>query len=75
MQNLNGKMDFILETLKKQGFSIVLLCVGLWWFNRQYDELRNEVKILNVVIRTELKTALEQNTIELKKFNEEKSKK
>lgn len=60
--------DFILEALKKQGFSVIILCIAVWYFNGQVEELKAENKSLNNYIRVELKALIEQNIESLKNF-------
>ena len=62
--------DFILESLKKQGFSVIILCIAVWHFNGQVTELKTENKNLNDYIRTELKALIQQNIESLKNLKE-----
>lgn len=62
--------DFILESLKKQGFNVVILCIAIWWFNQKYEEQQEQINSLNTYIRTEFKNVVERNTEAYNKFNE-----
>jgi hypothetical protein len=62
-------MDFstILDYLKQQGFSIVILCSAIYWFNQKYDNQQIQIDNLNAYIRTTLADKLDANT---QAFNE-----
>jgi hypothetical protein len=62
------KAEIILEFIKKQGFSIFLLCAAIWWFNKQYDRQQLQIDGLNNYIKIEFKNTLEKNTEALNRF-------
>ena len=63
-------IDFLVESVKKQGFNVVILCIAIWWFNQKYEEQQAQINSLNTYIRTEFKDVVERNTEAYKKFNE-----
>ena len=38
--------DFLLESIKKQGFNVIILCVVIYWFNQKYDEQQEQINSL-----------------------------
>ena len=56
------KLELLYEFVKKQGFSIFLLAIGIYWFDNQHTKLQKEIDILNIYIRNEFKSVLEKNT-------------
>lgn len=63
-------IDFLVESIKKQGFNVVILCIAIWWFNQKYEEQQAQINSLNTYIRTEFKDVVERNTEAYKKFND-----
>lgn len=65
------KYEAVFEFLKQQGFTICLCCVGLWWFNKQYDRQQTQINQLNDYIKIEFKNTIEKNTEAYNKFSSE----
>jgi hypothetical protein len=63
------KGEIFLDFIKKQGFSVFLLCAAVWWFNKQYDRQQTQINGLNDYIKIEFKNTLEKNTEALNKFS------
>ena len=62
--------DFLLESIKKQGFNVIILCVVIYWFNQKYDEQQEQINSLNNYIRIEFKNVVDRNTEAYNKFND-----
>ena len=56
-------MDGIWEVIKKQGFSILLLCIATWYLNREIERLKTDVADCNGFNRSVTERALEVITI------------
>lgn len=55
-------MEFIIESIKKQGFNVMVLCGVIYWFNLKYDKLEAKYDLLNSYVRDEFKNVIEKNT-------------
>jgi hypothetical protein len=64
-------LDNLFEYLKKQGFSIFILCCAIYWFNKKYDASEKKYDELNVYVRTELKQTIDNNTKAYQDFKSE----
>ena len=62
MINMNDFTSFLLETLKKQGLSFLILGCVVFYFYNELKELKTEVKVCNDTIIT----IYEQNSSEMK---------
>ena len=52
----------ILEFIFKQGFSIFILVIAIWWFNGKYEDRDQELKQCQDARVTTLTTVVEDNT-------------
>lgn len=65
------KTETLFEYIRQQGFSIVILCSAIYWFNQKYDHQQQQINNLNLYIRTEFEELVEKNTSAFEQFRNE----
>lgn len=55
-------MEFLIESIKKQGFNVMILCGVIYWFNLKYDKLESRYDELDKYVRNRLEQVIEANT-------------
>jgi len=66
LEEMNKMAIWILETLKNQGLSFLLLGVAVWYFHGESKELRTELMHCMDSNQSELTQAIKENTSEIK---------
>lgn len=66
LNDMNRTLVWILEVLKTQGLSFLLLGIAVWYLQGQNNELRREISLCNEDKYNGMLEVLRQNTIALK---------